>query len=140
MMTHDIEGRPIVRRQNAHPERDIQRSCIHWLRTVLPPGSIVAAIENERGLAWGDAMQRARYGANRKRSGVVAGVPDCFCALPGGRVLWLEFKAEGGRLSPAQKVMHEGMGRLGHSVFVVRSIEDCREVLLVAGVRTREIA
>ena len=41
------------------------------------------------------------------------GVPDRLVVLPGGRVIFVELKAEGGRLSPMQRQQLARLRRLG---------------------------
>lgn len=120
-----------------HPERDVQRSVIRFLRLALPPGSIVAAINTERRGMGRTPEQRARFGAALKASGLVTGFPDAVAILPGGRTLWWEFKAPRGRLSNEQREMHERMRALGHTVVVCRSIETAEAALRAAGVEVR---
>ena len=53
------------------------------------------------------------------------GVPDRLVVLPGGRMIFVELKAEGGRLSPMQRRQMTRLHQLG---------ADAREVKGVAGV------
>ena len=124
----------------AQPERAVARACIAWLRLVLPVGSIVGTIPNEQRGTGQTAIQRARYGMARKASGVLTGMPDCVAALPGGRTIWLEFKAPRGVVSDAQAGLHERFASMGHMVIVADSIEACRGGLRIAGVPLREAA
>jgi hypothetical protein len=127
------------KRQRAHPERDIQKAVINYIRRVVP-NSVTGLIPIEQG-AWSpDPMARARYGAARKASGVLTGSPDAFSAVPGGRTIWWEFKAPKGRVSDAQAELHHLLRAAGHIVAVCRSIEDARATLRAAGVRTVEAA
>lgn len=114
---------------------------IKWMRLVLPPGSIVAAIVNEQRAASQDAGARMRFGAARKASGVVTGFYDATAVLPAGRVIWFEFKRpDGGIVSDAQSDVHARTRALGHTVIIATSIETCRFGLLAAGVALREAA
>lgn len=48
------------------------------------------------------------------------GFPDRIVLLPGGVLVWVELKRlQGGKLSPAQKVQHMTLRRLGQRVEVV---------------------
>lgn len=47
------------------------------------------------------------------------GVPDRLIVLPGGRIVFAELKAEGGRLSRIQQARIEELRRLGAEVFEV---------------------
>ena len=60
------------------------------------------------------------------------GVPDRVVVLPGGRVICVELKAEGGRLSPMQRQQLARLRRLGADAREVKSetgvarfLEDC---------------
>lgn len=126
--------------KNAQPERAVARTCIAWMRQMLPVGSIVGAIPNEQRGTGKTELQRARYGMARKRSGVLTGMPDAVAALPDGRTIWIEFKAPGGLVSLAQDTLHTRLRSMGHTVILADSIETCRGGLLAAGVVLRETA
>lgn len=53
----------------------------------------------------------------------MAGVPDRIVLIPDGRVYFVELKAPGKRLSPKQVKMATQLGRLGHKVWVIDSLE-----------------
>lgn len=66
-----------------------------------------------------------REAAMLKREGVVAGVPDIFVLLEGGKIVWIEMKKrKGGRLSDAQKTVHAAFAELGHDVIVGLGAKD----------------
>ena len=58
-----------------------------------------------------------------KREGVMAGVPDVCLPVPRGKYagLWIEFKAEKGRVTETQAEWHILLRSLGHRVEVSRS-------------------
>lgn len=63
-----------------------------------------------------------------------AGVPDRLVVLPGGRVIFVELKADGGRLSPLQAARILHLRELGAQVCVLRGASEvdgflaqCRE-------------
>ncbi len=128
---------PKPRRRNAGPERQIQKTIVAWLRAVLPPGSLVAAVVNEQRASSGSELSRMRYGAVRKRSGVLTGFPDLTIWTP-GRVVLLELKASNGVLSAAQAQVHEDLRALGFHVGIATNIEEARQVLHDACIATRE--
>lgn len=51
------------------------------------------------------------------------GVPDRLVTLPGGRIVFVELKATGGKLSALQQRDHARRRALGCSVFVIDSLE-----------------
>ncbi len=51
------------------------------------------------------------------------GVPDRIVTLPGGRVVFVELKATGGKLSVLQQRDHARRRALGCAVFVIDSLE-----------------
>jgi hypothetical protein len=119
------------------PERDFQRTALKWLRAVLPPGSMVAASVNEQ-RGSGTDEERMRYGAARKRSGVVSGWPDLTAVVANGPVVFIELKAPKGRLSASQIDVHARLRSAGHIVIVAKTIDDLRAGLRAAGVAMRE--
>lgn len=126
-------------KRREHPERDIQKAVINYVRRVVP-NSVTGLIPIEQRGWSDDPMARARYGAARKASGVLKGTPDAFTAAPQGKTIWWEFKSPAGRVSEAQAALHHLLRAAGHIVAVCRSIEDARATLRAAGVRTVEAA
>jgi hypothetical protein len=122
------------------PERGAQVAVVAYLRTHLPPGSIVAAVKNEHGAKAKTAGARARFGAKRKAEGVRPGFPDLIIILPcPPRLALVEMKApKGGRLSPAQIELHRELADMGFPVFVARSVEEARDGFLRLGVPLRQ--
>lgn len=106
-------------------ENPIQRSIVEYLRLNVPGNPIVHHSPNELGLS-GEAA--ARQVAKHKMNGMLPGFPDLVVICYAG-IFFLEVKAEGNTLSPAQKAVHLDIIRLGYRVAVVRSIDDVREVL-----------
>lgn len=115
-------------------EGPIHRSIIHYLRSTLPPSAIIHHSPNEgvRGGARGKLD-----GIKRKAMGVQAGFPDILI-FSDGKGYCLEVKAEGGRLSPLQKIVKQNLEEQGIPYAVVRSIQDVRESLAEWGVRSKE--
>ena len=111
-------------------EDNLQAAIVAYLRAVLPDAK-VAAIPN------GGARTPAE-GAIFKRTGVLAGMPDLVVILTGGRVLWLEVKADKGRRSEAQSDIGMWLAAKGHHWACVRSVEQVRECLARWHVETRE--
>lgn len=57
------------------------------------------------------------------------GVPDRLVVLPGGRVVFVELKADGGRLSRMQVYRIAQLRGLGAAVRVVKGAEDVKKFL-----------
>ena len=57
------------------------------------------------------------------------GMPDRVVLLPGSRVLWVELKTKGGRLSELQKYRHAALRHAGHEVVVVWSKEQADDLI-----------
>jgi len=58
----------------------------------------------------------------------MSGVPDRICLFPGGRVIFIETKAPGGRLRPLQRKRHQELRKLGFKVLVIDSEEKINEI------------
>src|SRR6185312_11840898 len=97
------------------PEAQIQRAVIQHLR--LRPAADVFAFHVPNGGA-----RRPIEAAILKGLGVTAGVPDVI-AIKGGRAHCLELKAPGGRLTDAQKTVHDALRAAGASVAVADNID-----------------
>lgn len=55
--------------------------------------------------------------------------PDHLMLGPKAQILIIEFKIEGGTLSPKQKKRKEQLERLGHKVHVIYTFEDFKDLL-----------
>ena len=125
----------LPKRKRAAPERDAQRAVVAWLRMC---GCLVQATFTEQRGNARTAEERARYGAARKASGATAGFPDLVvCAPAAGRSFFVEMKAAQGRLSDAQRAVHEWLRRAGHLVFVARSVAELEADLRRSGIELR---
>ena len=71
----------------------------------------------------------AREAANLKVQGALAGVPDLCIVAPGGEIIWIEMKAEAGRVSTAQSKLHEHFIALKQTVLVAHSVFDALDQL-----------
>ena len=88
---------------------------------------IVQAIE-----AMGLSVYRMNAGGYRGRAQLhPAGTPDLLVLLPLGSVVWIEVKNDDGRLSETQREAHEALARQGHSVHVVRSVDEALHACVV---------
>lgn len=90
----------------------------------------------------GDAVLTAIPGGNRgvtTTPGYLSGAPDLLIVYR-GIAHFLEVKAEGGRLSSAQRLVHALLSQAGGRVAVVRSEEDVRERCAAWGLPLRTTA
>lgn len=69
---------------------------------------------------------RALGGVSYKFAPVHAGNPDRIVLLPDGVVRFVELKAAGGTLDPAQRLWHRRAAELGTVVHVVTGAEEAR--------------
>lgn len=58
-------------------------------------------------------------GLTYKIAPTTKGLPDRLVILPGGRVRLVELKADGGRVSPAQRLIHDKLAARGVHVAVL---------------------
>jgi len=58
-----------------------------------------------------------------------AAVPDRLLVAPGGRVFFIEFKAEGKKPTPAQEREHIRLRNHGVKVFVVDSVDHGKDMI-----------
>jgi hypothetical protein len=112
-------------------EAKVQKEIVDYIRTVAPQ-CMVFAIPN--------GSQRTATGRPANAVvGFTAGAPDLVVVVPGGRVLWLEVKAEKGRVSDAQLKFHLDLQARSHDIAVVRSLDDVRNAFQILNIETREI-
>lgn len=113
-------------------EADLQRAIVAALRVALP-GAVIHHSPNEH-RAGGPSARRVQ--GIRAGMGLCPGWPD-IVVLAEGRVIFLECKVPGGRLSPAQMRFRDRVLAEGHVWAVVRSIDEALDVLDGAGLATR---
>ena len=118
-----------ARRMERIHETSLQQTLIEYLRMILVEG-FVAAIPNA-------ARRSEKDHALNAVPGLFSGMPDLVVVVR-RRVIWLEVKTGKGRLSEQQASVHALLRDLDHDVFTVRNIEEVREALAAAGIRTRE--
>ncbi len=99
-----------------HPEEIFQRAVAQYLDLALPEDAVWWHTPN------GGARSRAEAGIF-KAMGVKAGVPDIIVIYQ-GQVVAIELKGPNGRLSPAQRAMHERLMLAGALVYTATRIEE----------------
>ena len=101
-------------KRKAQPEAAIQRAIIARLRM---SGIVCYHSQN--------AAKRSVNGGRRvKQDGMITGWPDLTVVGREGLVAFLEVKAPGGKLSPAQSEIGDMLARMGQNVAVVRSQDE----------------
>ena len=70
----------------------------------------------------------ALHGSMAERTCRTLGEPDFTILADGGRVLFVECKSRSGKLSPAQAALKFHAEKLGHTIHVVRSLEEFLEL------------
>ena len=68
------------------------------------------------------------HGAMGSRTRRVVGEPDFVLMLDGGRTLYIEVKSKVGKLRPEQAAIAHQAAGLGHTIHVVRSMEQFLEL------------
>lgn len=108
----------------------VQISILEWLALVLPDATVIHVPNGGKR----SISQAVKF----KRLGVKAGVCDLLVFLSGARTIFLEVKTRKGVLSAEQLSFHADMKGKGFFVATVRCVDDVRNALAHAGVRTRE--
>lgn len=112
----------LPRRRRSNPEALIQRAIIDRLRWF---GVLAVAVPNE-------GKRSASAGRRLKGTGMRPGFPDLIC-MKDGCVVFLEVKAEKGRLQSNQAEFHDVLRRYGMRVAVVRSQDEAVAALAAMG-------
>lgn len=80
----------------------------------------------------------AFYGSMAHRTARVLGEPDFLILLPDGGFLMIECKTKTGKLSDEQLGIVAWANKLGHEVYVVRCVQEFREILMSRSIEWRE--
>jgi len=100
-----------------------------------PPGRNATGVVKEADLheeIFAECRRRgwiALHGSMAERTCRTLGEPDFVILADGGRVLFVECKSRSGKLSPAQAALKFHAEKLGHTVHVVRSLEEFLKLL-----------
>jgi hypothetical protein len=103
------------------PEAALQRSCVTWFRKQYPK-LLLIAIPN--------GGKRSKIEAAIMQGlGVTAGVPDLVLLkrTDSWGALFIEMKADKGKLTDKQRLMHDDLLRAGYAVTTCRSLNDFME-------------
>ena len=98
------------------PEQTIQRAVFEHLAVRRAPGTFAFHVPNG---GWRSHAEAAIL----KGLGVVAGVPDVILVCD-GRVYALELKSAGGRLSGAQRQVHDALREAGAEVAMAVGLDE----------------
>lgn len=112
------------------PEQQIQQACVFYLGILRRIGKL-SYFHCPNG-----GYRSAIEGRVFKSLGVIPGIPDLIILLPKGRIIFIEVKSEKGRISENQKMFHVELERLGHAVYIIRGVDDLKEILTGYGVTT----
>jgi hypothetical protein len=113
-----------------HAESALQKAVAQFLTLALPPTAWWTAIGH------GGFALDAKTGARMKAMGVKAGVPDLLIIWD-GHAGFIELKAAGGKLSPAQHVTRTALRNAGCYYGVENSVEGVDNRLRCWGIPLR---
>ena len=115
-------------------EENIHKAIVSWLRFVLPEAIIH---HSPNAVRWNGKAAKIN-GAKNIALGTIKGFPDII-GLTFTGPFFMEVKAPGGVLSPAQRDFRDRLAVLGYERWaVVRSIDDAKAALARWGIPTRE--
>lgn len=115
-------------------ESQIQKQIIEYLSIIASSTDILFfSIPNESLMA---AMimfgvpDKTRYKLinHFKKMGLTPGIPD-LCILGNKKTVFIEVKKPGQKVNRGQQIIHDAIGRAGHSVWTVFNVEDVKDVL-----------
>jgi hypothetical protein len=109
------------------PERAIQSSCRQLARLHEGAGRLVCIRISNTGVMHDG-------GKRMTKNPEMLGITDFVLLIKGGPTLWVELKADDGRMSPGQQVFRDRVTRVGHIYRIVRSIEEFENLLAEYGV------
>ncbi len=90
------------------------------------PGSLLAHVPNG---GWRDRAVAGKM----KKIGVLPGMPDLLAASPRAGIFFAELKRRGGRLSGAQRHVHDILRGCGVEVLVLDDLDDAIAALISRG-------
>ena len=118
----------IIMKISEHQE---QVALVSWFRLAFPKFKIyLFAIPNGAHLA-GDARLRAIKMNAMKAEGFTPGISDLFLMIPkaGWHGLWIEMKAQGGKLSDAQKDFMGAATLMGYQAVVCYGFDEAKTAI-----------
>lgn len=106
-----------ARARSTNEEEHIQVECVRWLQYYGHGEIVYHHSPNE-------AKRSNVMGARLKAMGMMPGWPDLEIILPGGQVLFFEFKTRKGRQSASQKECQLQLEKLGCRYYLCRSVDE----------------
>jgi len=110
-------GIPLTNRKNTHPERDIQNTCLEWLK--LEKICHVRLAVNSSQIFVGGKMVRL--------PNPMKGWPDTLCII-NGRAIGIEFKDKT-KQSESQVEVQEYIEKAGGLYYIVHSLDELIKVI-----------
>lgn len=107
-------------------ETDIQSAIIRYLTILENQGKLFFNRMNNIGVPIKD--RQGKIVGQRKTFGSKRGIPDIWVILQ-GKTIGLEVKTATGRQSKEQKEIEERFKKNGAEYYIVRSLEDVKEVI-----------
>ena len=106
-----------------HQESQEQQALFEWA-AYHPELELMHHIPN-------GGKRNPREAARLKREGVKAGIPDIFLPVPrrGWHGLYIEMKTPGGRLSKAQKDIHQKLSEQNYAVVVCHGCDEAIQAI-----------
>lgn len=101
-------------------EHLIQVSCVNWFKREYP-NYLIFSIPNGE-------LRHKTVAIRLKAEGLLSGVPD-LCIITDKKLLWIELKAEKGRLSTNQKEVQKKLQELNQEVYTCYSFDDFKNLL-----------
>lgn len=107
-------------------ESAIQQQCYMWFNNTYclnhhEPRLLMFSVPNEGK----NAIEQSR----KKQIGMLSGVSDTIIIFE-NRVVFCEFKDDKGKQSDRQKDFQERVEKLGHEYWIVRSLDEFKQLLL----------
>lgn len=115
-----------ARKKPIQYERNLQIMAVNYIRGAFPH-VLCAHVPN-------GGSRNVREGANLKRMGVLAGMPDLLIWWPKGMGA-IELKADKGKLTEKQEGVLEHLARCNVSTAVCRSVSEVEEAMTAWGLK-----
>ena len=128
METHSLDASTLTAKGRVMTVEDaIHIAIVSWLGIALPKNAIFWHTPNTFPSA------KIQFHAKLKRMGRLAGIPDLF-VFSNDKLVGLEVKSKSGSQSKEQRFIEQAVMDNGGAYYVVRSIDDAKEALILEGV------